>query len=204
MVVWGGRPPPPRGLGPTPIRSTCLTPKFLKQQDHILLSNLKHLTIAFLDISLGLLWFQKKHKISVFSKQKLWPPSLKKILDQHLLQYLIMRVKIEAYKFTVYHYHSHVHYYYTHQNMLDLPWEGNSLAPKWNNRQKNVVSLNNLLNSSQTNIMSGSIKGKKTTTTTKTNRTINMFAGIYHFPIHSNSFTIKIQSHMKYWINQFF
>ena len=117
------------------------------------------------------------------------------------LQYLIMRVKIVAYKFTVYHYHSHVHYYYTHQNMLDLPWEDNSLAPKWNNKQKNVVSLNNLLKKftynliyfSQTNIMSGSIKGKKTT---KTNRTINMCACIYHFPIHSNSFTIKIQLHM--------
>ena len=117
------------------------------------------------------------------------------------LQYLIMRVKIVAYKFTVYHYHSHVHYYYTHQNMLDLPWEDNSLAPKWNNRQKNVVSLNNLLKKftynliyfSQTNIMSGSIKGKNTT---KTNRTINMCACIYHFPIHSNSFTIKIQLHM--------
>ena len=147
--------------------------------------------------------FRVKKK-SVFSKQKLTPFSRKKSWINIWLQYLIMRVKIVAYKFTVYHYHSHVHYYYTHQNMLDLPWEGNSLAPKWNNRQKNVVSLNNLLNSSQTNIMSGSIKGKKTTTTTKTNRTINMFAGIYHFPIHSNSFTIKIQSHMKYWINQFF
>ena len=53
--------------------------------------------------------------------------------------------------------------------MLDLPWEDNSLAPKWNNKQKNVVSLNNLLKkftynliySPQTNIMSGSIKGKK-------------------------------------------
>ena len=45
--------------------------------------------------------------------------------------------------------------------MLDLPWEDNSLAPKWNNKQKNVVSLNNLLKkftynliySSQTNIL---------------------------------------------------
>ena len=72
-----------------------------------------------------------------------------------------------AYKFTVYHHQSHVHYYYTHQNMLDLPWEDNSLAPKWNNKQKNVVSLNNLLKkftynliySPQTNIMSGSKNG---------------------------------------------
>ena len=135
-MVWGGRPPSLRGPGPTPIGSTCLTLKFVKQQDCILLINMKHLTITFLDISLGLLWFQKKHKISVFSKQKLWPPSQKKILDQHLITYLIMRVKVVAYKFTVYHYHSHVHYYYTHQNMLDLPWEDNSLAPKWNNKQK--------------------------------------------------------------------
>ena len=165
-MVWGGRPPPPRGLGPTPIRSTCLTPKFLKQQDHILLSNMKHLTITFLDISLGLLWFQTKKK-SVFSKQKLTPFSRKKSWINIWLQYLIMRVKTVAYKFTVYHYHSHVHYYYTHQNMLVLPWEDNSLAPKWNNKQKNVVSLNNLLKkftynliySSQTNNMSGSIKG---------------------------------------------
>ena len=167
MVVWGGRPPPPpRGPCPTPIRSTCLTPKFLKQQDHILLSNMKHLTITFLDISLGLLWFQTKKK-SVFSKQKLTPFSRKKSWINIWLQYLIMRVKTVAYKFTVYHYHSHVHYYYTHQNMLVLPWEDNSLAPKWNNKQKNVVSLNNLLKkftynliySSQTNNMSGSIKG---------------------------------------------
>ena len=72
-----------------------------------------------------------------------------------------------AYKFTVYHYHSHVPYYYTYQNMLDLPWEDNSLAPKWNNKQKNVVSLNNLLKKftynliylSQSTNMSGSIKG---------------------------------------------
>ena len=137
-----GPPPPPRGLGPTPIRSTCLTPKFLKQQDHILLSNMKLLTITFLDIGLGLLWFQKKHKISVFLNKNC-DPLLSKISWINIwLQYLIMRVKIVAYKFTVYHYHSHVHYYYTHQNMLDLPWEDNSLAPKWNNKQKNVVSLN--------------------------------------------------------------
>ena len=139
----GRKAPPPRGLGPTPIRSTCLTPKFLKQQDHILLSNMKHLTITFLDRSLGLLWFQSKKKSLCFLNKN-WPPSLeKKSWINIWLQYLIMRVKIVAYKFTVYHYHSHVHYYYTHQNMLDLPWEGNSLAPKWNNKQKiNVVSLN--------------------------------------------------------------
>ena len=143
-MVWGGRPPPPpRGPCPTPIRSTCLTSKFLKQQDHILLSNMKHLTITFLDRSLGLLWFQSKKKKSVFSKQKLTPFSRKKPWINIWLQYLIMRVKIVAYKFTVYHYHSHVHYYYTHQNMLDLPWEDNSLAPKWNNKQKiKVFSLN--------------------------------------------------------------
>ena len=136
-MVWGGRaPPPPRGPGPTPIRFTCLTPKFLKKQDHILLSNMKHLTTTFLDRSLGLLWFKSKKK-SVFSKQKLTPFSRKKSWIIIWLQYLIMRVKIVAYKFTVYHYHSHVHYYYTHQNMLDLPWEDNSLAPKWNNKQKN-------------------------------------------------------------------
>ena len=135
-------PPPPRGPCPTSIRSTCLTPKFLKQQDHILLSNMKHLTITFLDRSLGLLWFKSKKK-SVFSKQKLTPFSRKKSWINIWLQYLIMRVKIVAYKFTVYHYHSHVHYYYTYQNMLDLPWEDNSLAPKWINKQKsNVVSLN--------------------------------------------------------------
>ena len=134
-------PPPPRGPCPTPIRSTCLTPKFLKQQDHILLSNMKHLTITFLDRSLGLLWFQSKKKKPVFSKQKLTPFSQKKSWINIWLQYLIMRVKIVAYKFTVYHYHSHVHYYYTHQNMLDLPWEGNSLAPKWNNKQKNECCL---------------------------------------------------------------
>ena len=45
---------------------------------------MKHLTINFLDMSLGLLWFESKNKISVFSKQKLWPPFLKKILDEHL------------------------------------------------------------------------------------------------------------------------
>ena len=57
---------------------------YLVQQDHILLSNMKHLTITFLDRSLGLLWFQSKKK-SVFSKQKLTPFSRKKILDQHLI-----------------------------------------------------------------------------------------------------------------------
>ena len=97
---------------------------------------MKHLTINFLDTSLGLLWFQSKNKISVFSKQKLWPPFLKKSWINIWLQILIMSVKIVAYKFTVYHYHSHVHYYYTHLNMLDLPWEGNSLAPELNNKQK--------------------------------------------------------------------
>ena len=143
-MVWGGRPPPPpRGPSPTPIRFTCLTPKFLKKQDHILLSNMKHLTITFLDRSLGLLWFQSKKKSLCFLNKNCDPLLSKKILDQHLITVSDMRVKIVAYKFTVYHYHSHVHYYYTHQNILDLPWEGNSLAPKWNNKQKiNVVSLN--------------------------------------------------------------
>ena len=142
MVVWGGRPPSSRGPGPTPIGSTCLTLKFMKQHDYILPFNTKHLTIAFLDISLSLLWFQKKKtKISVFSKQKLWPSSLKKSWIHIWLQYLIMRVQIVAYTFTVYHYQSHVHHYYTHQNMLDLPWEDNSLAPKWNNKQKNECCL---------------------------------------------------------------
>ena len=135
-MVWGGRPPSNRSW-PHPIRSTCLTLKFVKHKDYILLFNMKHLTITFLDISVSLLWFQKKHKISVFSKQKLWPLLSKKSWINIWLQYLIMRVKIVAYKFTVYHYHSHVHYYYIHQNMLDLPWEDNSLAPKWNNKQKN-------------------------------------------------------------------
>ena len=147
--------------------------------------------------------FGKNTKFLCFLNKNCDPLLSKKSWINIWLQHLIMRVKIVAYKLTVYHYHSHVHYYYTHQNMLDLPWEGNSLAPKWNNKQKNVVSLNNLLKKftynliyfSQTNIMSGSIKGKKTTTT-KTNRTINICAGIYHFPIHSNSFTIKIQLHM--------
>ena len=31
-----------------------------------------------------------------------------------------------------------------------------------------------------------------------------MCAGIYHFLIHSNGFTIKIQLHMQHWINLFF
>ena len=61
----------------------------------------------------------------------------------------------------------HMFTIYTHQNMLDLPWEDNSLAPKWNNKQKKIVSLinlqkkftYNLIPSLQTNHMSGSIKG---------------------------------------------
>ena len=113
--------------------------------------------------------FGKNTKFLCFLNKNCDPLLSKKSWINIWLQYLIMRVKIVAYKFTVYHYHSHVHYYYTHQNMLDLPWEDNSLAPKWNNKQKNVVSLNNLLKKftynliyfSQTNIMSGSIKGKK-------------------------------------------
>ena len=142
MVVWGGRLPSSRGPGRTPIGSTCLTLKFMKQHDYILPFNTKHLTIAFLDISLSLCGFRKKKtKISVFSKQKSWPSSLKKSWIHIWLQYLMMRVKIVAYKFTVYHYQSHVHHYYTHQNMLDLPWEDNSLAPKWNNKQKNECCL---------------------------------------------------------------
>ena len=108
-MVWGGRPPSSRGPGPTPIGSTCLTLKFMKQHDYILPFNTKQLTIAFLDISLSLLWFQEK-KTKIFTK--LWPSSLQKSWIHIWLQYLIMRVKIEAYKFTVYHYQSHVHHYF--------------------------------------------------------------------------------------------
>ena len=149
--------------GPTPSLQEVLAPP---QSDPLVWHS--NFTINFLDISVDLLWFQSKNKVSVFAKQKLWPHSLKKKSWINIwLQYLIMRVKIEAYKFTVYHYHSHVHYYYTHQNMLDLPWEDNSLAPKWNNKQKKIVSLinlqkkftYNLIPSLQTNHMSGSIKG---------------------------------------------
>ena len=145
--------------GPTPSLQEVLAPP---QSDPLVWHS--NFTINFLDISVDLLWFQSKNKVSVFAKQKLWPHSLKKkILNQHL----IMRVKIVAYKFTVNHYHSHVHYYYTQQNMLNLPWEDNSLAPKWNNKQKKIVSLinlqkkftYNLIPSLQTNHMSGSIKG---------------------------------------------
>ena len=42
--------------------------------------------------------------------------------------------------------------------------------------------------------MSGSKIGKKKKQ--EKNRTKNMCAGIYHFPIHSNSFNINIQLHM--------
>ena len=62
----------------------------------------------------------EQKKVCVFLT-KIDPLLSKKSWINICLQYLIMRVKIVAYKFTVYHYHSHVHYYYTHQNMLDLP-----------------------------------------------------------------------------------
>ena len=86
---------------------------------------------------------EKNTKFPCFLNKNCDPLLSKKSWINIWLQYLIMRVKTVAYKFTVYHYHWHVHHYYTHQNMLDLPWEDNSLAPKWNNKQKiNVVSLN--------------------------------------------------------------
>ena len=144
-MVWGGRPPSSRGPGPTPIGSTCLTLKFMKQHDYILPFNTKHLTIAFLDISLSLLWFQKKKtKISVFSKQKLWPSSLK-IITNHMST-IITLIK-------------------TCWTCLEriIHWHLNEII----NKKMNVVSLNNLLkkftyhliHSLRTNHMSGFIKG---------------------------------------------